>query len=82
MRAQTSLVVCASGEYTFVHSVAVPNDRLSPIDQKDLTDPLTDILLIVRHWNGRTNTAPLDRLALEFIFASKTFTIPPRRRAS
>jgi hypothetical protein len=30
------LVIYASGEYTFVHSVVVPNTRLSPIDQDDL----------------------------------------------
>ena len=30
------LVIYASGEYTFVHSVAVPNTRLSPIDRDDL----------------------------------------------
>jgi hypothetical protein len=30
------LVIYASGEHTFVHSVAVPNDRLSPIDRDDL----------------------------------------------
>lgn len=30
------LVVHASGEYTFVHSVVVPNDRLSPPDRDDL----------------------------------------------
>lgn len=30
------LVIYASGEYSFVHSVAVPNDKLSPIDQDDL----------------------------------------------
>ena len=30
------LVIYASGEYTFIHSVAVPNDRLTPVDQQDL----------------------------------------------
>ena len=30
------LVVHTSGEYTFVHSVAVPNDRISPPDRGDL----------------------------------------------
>lgn len=30
------LVIYASGEYTFIHSVAVPNDRLAPVDQQDL----------------------------------------------
>lgn len=30
------LVIYASGEYTFVHSVAVPNARLAPIDREDL----------------------------------------------
>src|SRR5271157_2363022 len=30
------LVIFASGEYTFVHSVVVPNTRLTPIDQDDL----------------------------------------------
>ena len=30
------LVIYASGEYTFIHSVAVPNDRLTPLDQQDL----------------------------------------------
>lgn len=30
------LVICSSGEYSFVHSVVVPNARLSPIDQDDL----------------------------------------------
>ena len=29
-------VIYASGEYTFIHSVAVPNDRLAPVDQQDL----------------------------------------------
>lgn len=32
------LVIYASGKYTFVHSVVVPNIRLSPIDQDDLMD--------------------------------------------
>ena len=30
------LVIYASGEYTFVHSVVVPNGRLSPVDRDDL----------------------------------------------
>jgi len=30
------LVIYASGEYTFIHSVAVPNERLAPLDQQDL----------------------------------------------
>lgn len=30
------LVIYASGEYSFIHSVAVPNDRLTPVDQQDL----------------------------------------------
>jgi hypothetical protein len=30
------LAIYASGEYSFVHSVAVPNDRLSPVDRDDL----------------------------------------------
>lgn len=30
------VVIYASSEYTFIHSVAVPNDRLVPIDQQDL----------------------------------------------
>ena len=30
------MVVYASGEFTFIHSVAVPNDRLAPVDQQDL----------------------------------------------
>lgn len=30
------LVVHTSGEYTLVHSVAVPNDRISPPDRGDL----------------------------------------------
>ena len=30
------LVIYASGEYTFVHSVVVPNSRLSPVDRDDL----------------------------------------------
>lgn len=30
------LVVYASGEYTFIPSVVVPNDRLAPVDQQDL----------------------------------------------
>ncbi|MGB0383402.1 MAG: hypothetical protein ACPGWR_01140 [Ardenticatenaceae bacterium] len=35
--AQTDeLVIYASGDYTFVHSVIVPNVKLSPIDQDDL----------------------------------------------
>jgi hypothetical protein len=41
------LVIYASGEYTFIHSVAVPNDRLSPVDQQDLMqwsfNPFTSI---------------------------------------
>lgn len=32
----SELVVHASGEYTFIHSIAVPNDRLSPPDRGDL----------------------------------------------
>lgn len=30
------LVIYASGEYTFIHSVVVPNERLMPVDQHDL----------------------------------------------
>lgn len=30
------LVVYASGEYSFIHSVAVPNGRLTPLDRQDL----------------------------------------------
>jgi len=30
------LVIYASGEYTLIHSVAVPNDRLASVDQRDL----------------------------------------------
>ena len=30
------LVIYASGEYTFINTVAVPNDRLAPLDQQDL----------------------------------------------
>lgn len=30
------LVIYASAEYTFIHSVAVPNDRLAPVDRQDL----------------------------------------------
>lgn len=30
------MVVYASGEYTFIHAVAVLNDRLTPIDREDL----------------------------------------------
>ena len=30
------VVVYASGEYTFIHSLMVPNSRLSPPDQDDL----------------------------------------------
>lgn len=41
------LVIYASGEYTFIHSIAVPNDRLAPVDQQDLMqwsfNPFTSI---------------------------------------
>lgn len=41
------LVIYASGECTFIHSVAVPNDRLKLVDQQDLMqwsfDPYTAI---------------------------------------
>lgn len=30
------LIIYVSGEYTFVHSVVVPNDRLMPVDKGDL----------------------------------------------
>jgi hypothetical protein len=30
------VVVYASGEYAFIHSLIVPNERLSPPDQDDL----------------------------------------------
>lgn len=30
------IVIYASGEFTFIHSVVVPNSKLSPIDQDDL----------------------------------------------
>ncbi len=30
------MVIYASGEYTFIHTVAVPNERLTPLDQQDL----------------------------------------------
>jgi len=33
---ENELAVYASGQYTFIHSVAVPNDRLTPVDQEDL----------------------------------------------
>ena len=37
--AQSDLpVIYASGDYTFVHSLVVPNARLSPIDKDDLLD--------------------------------------------
>lgn len=32
------LVIYASGEYTFIHAVAVPNNRLAPVDQQDLME--------------------------------------------
>ena len=41
------LLIYASGDYTFIHSVVVPNDRLTPIDQQDLVqwsfNPFTSI---------------------------------------
>ena len=44
---ENELVIYASGEFTFIHTVAVPNDRLTPIDQNDLLhwslDPFTPI---------------------------------------
>jgi hypothetical protein len=33
---EDELIVYGSGNYTFIHSVVVPNDRLVPIDQDDL----------------------------------------------
>lgn len=30
------VVIYASGEYTFINAVAVPNDRLTPVDREDL----------------------------------------------
>jgi hypothetical protein len=46
------LVIYASGEYTFVHSVVVPNGRLSPVDRDDLMgwnfNPYTSIASYVR----------------------------------
>ncbi|NOZ96079.1 MAG: hypothetical protein GXP47_15270 [Acidobacteria bacterium] len=33
---ENELVIYASGEYTFIHTVAVANDRLTPLDQNDL----------------------------------------------
>ncbi len=45
------LVIYASGEYTFIHSVAVPNDRLTPVDHQDLMqwnfNPYTSIVSYV-----------------------------------
>jgi len=47
------LIIYASGEYTFVHSVAVPNDRLSPVDRDDLMswnfNPYVSIASYVTH---------------------------------
>lgn len=30
------VVIYASGEYTFIYSIAIPNERLTPLDQNDL----------------------------------------------
>ena len=52
------LAIYASGEYTFVHTVAVSNDRLTPIDQQDLLqwrcNPYTSIASYVTG-GGRDN---------------------------
>lgn len=79
------LVIYASGEYTFIHSVVVPNDRLEPVDQQDLMqwsfNPYMSIASYVtgggredvwveRHLSG-TGTKTL-RDALQLIFA-RTF---------
>jgi len=52
------LVIYASGEYAFIHSIAVPNDRLMPLDQHDLMGwsfhPFTSIASYVTG-GGREN---------------------------
>jgi len=52
------LVIYASSEYTFIHSVAVPNDRLAPVDRQDLMqwsfNPYTSIASYVTG-GGREN---------------------------
>ena len=79
------LVIYASGEYTFIHSVAVPNDQLAPVDQQDLMqwsfNPYTSIASYVtgggredvwveRHLSG-TGTKTL-KDAVQLIFG-RTF---------
>ncbi len=75
------LVIYASGEYTFIHSVAVPNDRLTPLDQQDLMawsfNPYTSIAsyviggerggVWVEHGLRGTGTKTLEN-AVQFIF--------------
>jgi hypothetical protein len=79
------LVIYASGEYTFVQSVVVPNIRLSPIDQDDLMGwnlhPSTSIAsyvtggghddVWVEQGLGSTGTKTLED-AMQLIF-SRTF---------
>lgn len=52
------MAIYASGEYTFVHAVAVPNDCLAPVDQQDLLqwsfNPYTTIASYVTA-GGRDN---------------------------
>jgi len=57
------LVIYASGEYAFVHSVLVPNTRLSPIDQDDLMgwslNPYDSIASYV--WGGGRDDVWIER---------------------
>lgn len=50
------LVIYASGEYTFLHSVVVPNAKLLPIDEDDLIgwslNPYTSIASYVTGGDG------------------------------
>lgn len=57
------LVIYASGEYTFINTVVVPNDRLTPINREDLMrwslNPYKSIAGYV--WGGGRNDMWLER---------------------
>ncbi len=87
------LVIYASGEYSFIHTVAVPNDHLSPIDQQDLMqwsfNPYTSIASYVtgggredvwveRHLGGTGTKTLKDAVQLIFGRTFEGWTGPGR----
>jgi hypothetical protein len=87
------LVIYASGDYTFIHSVVVPNNRLTPVDHQDLMqwsfNPYTSIASYVtgggredvwveRHLSGTGTKTLRDGLQLIFARTFEGWTEPGR----